>query len=227
MATDRVEASRRGQSPARTTTKHPFISIDHRVVDSPAFAALKPSAQALILFIARQLKKDNNGHLQATFSWCKRYGIGSEHTLRDSIAQLISHGFIYRTRSHGANGAWATYALTWLPITKKDGLFLAGFVPMAYRNWQQPEKKTTPQKVQDGSGRKCSFNPKVPAESAGTHPAKTADYESLLPCIGVKSAHSTHRKSEPAPSHYGDWLAPYISRLTSSGLAHACPVSIQ
>jgi len=227
MATDRAEQSKRGQSATKTATKHPFVSVDHRVIDSPAFADLKPTAQVLILVIARQLKKDNNGHLQATFAWCKRYGIGSEHTLRDSIAQLISHGFIYRTRSHGANGAWATYALTWLPVTKKDGLFLAGFVPMAYRNWLQPEKKTTPQKLQDGSGRKCSFTPQLPAESAGTHPAETADYESLLPCSGVKTAHSKQRKSRSAPDSYGAWLSPYISRLTSRGLAHACPVSIQ
>lgn len=187
MATDRAEASKRGQSSIKTTTKHPFISIDHRVIDSPAFADLKPSAQVLVFIIARQLRKDNNGHLQATHSWCKRYGIGSEHTLRDSIAQLISHGFIYRTRSHGANGAWATYALTWLPITKKDGLFLAGFVPMAYRNWQRPGKKTTPQKVQDATSKKRSFTLQRPAETAGTHPAETADYESLLPCSGVKT----------------------------------------
>lgn len=196
MATDRTESTRRGQSSVtKTTTKHPFISIDHRIIDSPAFADLKPTAQVLILFIARQLKKDNNGFLQATFSWCKRFGIGSEHTLRDSIAQLISHGFIYRTRSHGANGAWATYALTWLPITKKEGLFLAGFVPMAYRNWTPPEKKTSRQKVQAASGRKCSFTPEVPAESAGTLPAKTADYESCCH-VGVKTAHQS-RASRP------------------------------
>ncbi len=227
MATDRVESFKRGQSATKTTTKHPFVAIDHRVIDSPAFAHLKPSAQVLIFIVARQLKRDNNGWLQATHSWCKRYGIGSEHTLRDSIAQLIAHGFIYRTRSHGANGAWATYALTWLPITKKEGLFLAGYVANAWRDWKPTEKKTTPQKVQDGSGIKCSFTPQLPAETAGTHPAKTAEYEYMLPCSGVKAAHSKPRKSKSAPSHYGAWLAPYISRLTSRGLAHACPVSLQ
>jgi len=188
---DRVEATRRGQSPRKLATFHPFVGIEHRVLDSPAFADLKPTAQVLIFIIARQLRKDNNGQLQATFSWCKRYGIGSEHTLKDSIAQLISHGFIYRTKSHGANGVWATYALTWLPITKKDGLFLSGFVPTAYRNWQPAENKSSPQKVQDSTGRKCSFTPEVPAESAGTLPAETADYESLLPCRGVVSALGT------------------------------------
>ena len=233
MATDRTESTRRGQSLAKTTTKHPFISIDHRIVDSLAFANLKPTAQVLILFIARQLKKDNNGHLQATFSWCKRYGIGSEHTLRDSIAQLITHGFLYRTRSHGANGAWATYALTWLPVTKKEGLFMAGLKPFAFRDWIPTEKKSTPQKVQEQSGRKCSFTPEVPAESAGTHPAKTADYESCchVAVNSARSAPSMTAINQPgqqavASSSYGAWIAPYVSRLAERGLAHACPVSI-
>ncbi len=149
MAIDRAEADRRGQQARRVTTRHPYVAIEHRVMDSEAFADLKPTAQVLLFLIARQLRKDNNGHLQATFSWCKKFGIASEHTLKSSIAQLISHGFICRTRSHGTNGTWAKYALTWLSITNKEGLFLAGFAPCAWRTWQPEEKKTTPQKVQE------------------------------------------------------------------------------
>lgn len=171
---------------AKTTTKHPYAAIEHRVIDSLAFAALKPTAQALLILLARQLTKDNNGHLQASFKWCNRYGIGSEHTLRSAIAQLIAHGFIYRARSHGANGAWAKYAVTWLPITKREGLFLGGFVSCAWRAWEPAKKKTSLQKPLEHSSRKCSFTPQHPAESAGTPPAKTADYE-LMPCRDVVS----------------------------------------
>lgn len=181
MATDRTEQSRRGQSAPKTTTRHPYAAIEHRVIDSPAFADLTPTARNLLLLMARQLTKDNNGHLQAAFKWCNRYGIGSEKTLSKAIANLILHGFIYRTRSHGANGAWARYAVTWLPIKKREGLFLDGFRPCAWRDWQPIEKKTTPEKLLDQSGRKCSFKHEIPAESAGLTPVKTADYE-LIPC---------------------------------------------
>ena len=186
MAVDRTEQRRRGQPTAKTTTKHPYAAVEHRVIDSPAFADLKPTAQALLLLVARQLTKDNNGHLQASFKWCKRYGIGSEHTLRTSIADLISHGLLYRTRSHGANGAWAKYAVTWLPIKQRDGLFLASFTSCAWREWELTKKKSSPQKLLDSSGRKCSFTPQHPAETAGTRGAKTADYE-LMPCSAVKT----------------------------------------
>jgi len=159
--------------------KHLYAAIEHRVIDSPAYSALSFSARALLTLLTRQLTKDNNGHLHASFKWCKPYGFGSEHTLRSAIAELIFHGFIYRTRSHGANGAWARYAVTWLPIKKRDSLFLAAFEPCAWRHWNPADKKSSRQKVQDQSGRKCSFNPENPAESAGNPPAKSAGNELL------------------------------------------------
>lgn len=137
---DRAEFIRRGSQPRKTSTKHPYAAVDHRVIDSPAFADLTASAVRVLLLICRQLTKGNNGHLQATFSFMNKHGIGSEHTLHEAIAQLISHGFIYRTRSHGANRACARYAVTWLPITNTCDLFLGGFVPCAWRNWKPPEK---------------------------------------------------------------------------------------
>ncbi|WP_220635010.1 hypothetical protein [Georgfuchsia toluolica] len=125
-------------------------------MDSPAYADLSFSARALLILIVRQSTKDNNGHLQAAFSWCKRYGFGSEHTLRAAIQELISHGFIYRTRSHGVNKVWAKYAVTWLPIKQREGLFLDGFESCAWRHWEPGAEKKAP-------GKKCR---KAPAESA-------------------------------------------------------------
>lgn len=186
MAIDHMEQRHRGQSVTKTNTKHPYAAIEHRVIESPAFAALRPSAVLLLLLMARQLTRDNNGHLHAAFKWCSKFGIGSEHTLQGAIAQLIAHGFIYRTRSHGANRAWARYAVTWLPIKKRDDLFLPGFKPCAWRDWTPSQKKTTPQKVQEQSRKKCSFTPEHPAESAGTRVAESADNE-LMPCSAVKT----------------------------------------
>lgn len=215
-----AELTRRGQVPRKTLTKHPYAAIEHRVIDNPAFAALGPTAPKLLLLMARQLTKDNNGHLQASFKWCKKYGIGSEHTLRKSIAQLIAHGFIYRTRSHGANRAWARYAVTWLPIKRREGLFLDGYLAEAWRHWKPPQQKSTPQKVLEQSGRKCSFAPENPAESAGTLPAESADYE-LMPCRGDVSVPQIEwretgqrRKREPAKA----WIPGYLLQLVENGL---------
>lgn len=178
MGTDQTEALVRGRRIKESRhSKHPFAAIDHRVIDSPAFADLKPAACRLLVLLVRQLNGKNNGHLQATFSWCKERGIGSEHTLQSAIADLIAHGFLYRTRSHGANKAWARYALTWIRVTNTDDLFMDGFVAYAWRDWTPCKKKTTPNKLQEQSCRNCSFTQELPAETAGTTPAKTAEYE--------------------------------------------------
>lgn len=224
MATDRHEAAKRGQQ-RKTATPHPYIAIEHRIFDSPAFVALKPNAKVALFALARQLRKDNNGHLQATASWLKRYGIGSEHTVKDAVAQLIAHGLIYRTRSHGTNGQWATYAVTWLPISKKDGLFLAAFVSNAWRDWQASEKKSTQQKLQATTRNLCSFTPESPAESAGTHPAKTAEYESVLPCSVTETVTTD---SDEQQRGYGSWVSSYLIHLAKYGprFVSACPVTV-
>ncbi len=193
---DRAEGIRRGQPGRKPSTQHPYAATEHRVIDSPAYAALSFSARSLLVLMTRQLSRDNNGHIQASFAYCRQYGFGSEHTLRNALAELIANGFIYRTRSHGANGAWAHYAVTWLPIKQRDGLFLDGFVSCAWRNWQPPQKKTSRQKVPDQSSRKCSFTPELPAESAGSTPAESATYE-LIPCREVTAAMHSATKTSP------------------------------
>ena len=126
-------------------TKHPYAAIEHRVIDSDAYADMTYSARSLLLLIARQLTKDNNGHLQATFSYMRRFGL-SENTISRAIRELISHGMIYRSRSGGYQLGAAQYAVTWLPIRNKEGLFLNGFVPCAWRHWTPTKKNSTPKK---------------------------------------------------------------------------------
>lgn len=223
MGIDQDEAKRR-RAIDRPGTKHPFFALEHRVIDSPAYADLSFSARALLDVIGRQLTRDNNGHLQATFAWCKRYGFGSEHTLREAIAELISHGFIYRTRSHGANGAWARYAVTWLGIRKRDDLFLDGFASFAWRNWKLEDparKKSSRQKVPEHSGRKCSFTPELPAESAGKPTAESAEYEPCCHGSDVKRRSSGHSTTTATTRSLraDDWMPAYLARLAAAGLA--------
>jgi hypothetical protein len=163
------------------STKHPYTAIEHRVIDSAAYADLTFSARSLLVLIARQLSKDNNGWLQATYSYMKRYRFG-ENTLSRAIAELIAHGMIYRTRSGGYQQGAAQYAVTWLSICKmREGLFLQGFKPYAWRDWQPDGKNIPPSKrrlthLQNGEWI-ASATPKKEAVS----PPKSKDIE-LMPC---------------------------------------------
>ena len=222
---DHSQAIKRGQTAQRKVGKHPFVALEHRVIDSEAFADLKHSSIRVLLAISRQLTKDNNGHLQCSFSWCARYGIGSSNTLADSIADLISHGFICRTRSHGANGVWAKYAVTWLSIKKPEGLFLAGFKMFAWRDFVMLDKKSLSQKVRQDYLKNCELSAETVAETARSLISETATYES---CCHGSSANAPHRignrkQNHRTPSYFSPYL---IHRQTTAdrGLlrAHQC-----
>jgi hypothetical protein len=150
-------------------TIHPYTAIEHRVMDSEAFADLTPSAALLLFLIARQLTRDNNGHLQATFSFVSSRGMRSEHTLSRALRELIAHGFIYRTRAGGYQKTAALYAVTWLPITSRTGIYPDGFVKCAWHNWT-PAQAAKPRKARSAQTEK--------SQKAG-HEARLAPHPKL------------------------------------------------
>lgn len=183
MGVDREEALlRHGGKRAfeKNATKHPYAAIHHRVIDSPAYADLTFAARSLLVLFARQLTKDNNGNLIAAKSYLQQFGLGSEHTISRCIHELIAHGLIYRTRMGGYQQGASLYAVTWLPISKQDGLFLAGFKPCAWRDWMVDEKKSPPSKMQSSSCKKGKPTPVAAALLAGSSTVKNADTE-LMP----------------------------------------------
>lgn len=148
MAIDRTEAIRRGQQRKWKQLKlDPYAAIEHRVIDSAAYADLAFSARALLLQFARQLTlPNNNGRLQAAHSHLERYGF-SDNTVTRGVGELIKHGFVFRTRSGGFQRGAAQYAVTWLPLTDDcDDLSCNGFKRFAWRDWTPDQKKTPPQK---------------------------------------------------------------------------------
>ena len=170
-------------SAKKTATKHPYAAIEHRVIDSPAYADLAFSARSLLVIFTRQLTKDNNGHLQAAWSYLRPKGFDSDRTVTKAVMDLIAHGLIYRTRSGGYGKGASQYAVTWLPITNKEGLYLDGFKIAAWRNWSPEENKTPPQKVRSPARKKCELLDAVAAKSADMEPVKSANNE-LMPCTG-------------------------------------------
>lgn len=169
------------QTPKAKYSGHPYAAIEHRVIDSEAFADLKPTSIQVLLIMVRQLTKDNNGHLQATWSYCRQRGVGSENTLRLAIRDLIAHGIVIRTKSRGPNKAWARYGVTWLSIKKSEGLYLDAWQPEAWKFWNPSKKQVV--KFAGLAQQKPSNYPRIPTRIAAKSPLKSDDYE-LVPCIG-------------------------------------------
>jgi hypothetical protein len=180
---DPTQARELGIVKKKPSGVHPYAAIEHRVIDSAAYADLTFAARSVLVLLCRQLTRDNNGHLQASFKWMSRFGIKSENTLSQAIKQLIAHGFIYRTRCGGFHRGPSFYSVTWLTIKKKEGLFLDGFQSCAWRYWE-PEKNIPPRKMHLASCNKCILPTPTDAVSAGVMPPKTADNE-LMPVVPV------------------------------------------
>lgn len=190
---------------SKISTKHPYAAIEHRVIDSPAYADLTSSAKSLLVMVVRQLTKDNNGRLQATYKYMRRFGFSSEHTLSRAIQGLIASGFIYRTRSGGYQQGASQYAVTWLPIKDRTGLFLDGFKSCAWRDWLPSGNKTPPPKMQDTHCKNGMWTPIAPPKSAASRPPKSADNE-LIPCsssflqgVGVEGGAPGSPTAAPMP----------------------------
>jgi len=174
---------------AKNSKRHPYAAIEHRVIDSPAYASLTFSARALLLQIARQLNGTNNGHLQATHSYLNQYGF-SENTITRGIAELIATGILYRSRAGGYQQGPAKYAVTWLPISKiTEGIFLAGFKACAWRDWQPEDKKTPPPNVRTANRKNGEWTSTTPPKFAVEPPPKSEDIE-LVPTMASYLASS-------------------------------------
>lgn len=197
MAQDRAEAFKRGlPSRKAAATKHPYAAIEHRVIDSDAYADLSFSSRSLLTMLARQTTMpNNNGRLQAAHSYLERYGF-SDNTVTRGVAELIEHGFVFRTRSGGFHQGIAQYALTWLPLTeKRDGLSCNGFELFAWRNWSPSKKKTRPPNVRAHSRRNGELTMGIAANLAANPPPKNADIE-LMPVIEALKPVNKNRQSK-------------------------------
>lgn len=166
-----------------TPGQHPYGAIEHRVVDSLAYADLSFSARSLLQLLVRQLTKTNNGTLIAAASYLGPYGF-SDRTITRATKELISHGFVYRTRCGGYQKGASMYAVTWLSITRKEGLFLDGFVICAWRNWKAPEKNIPPANLLASNRKNGGRHKAAEAKSTARKDAKSTDTE-LVPVVGV------------------------------------------
>lgn len=172
---------------AKISTKHPYAAIEWRVIDSPAYADLTFSARALLVQIARQLTKSNNGHLQATFTDMERFGF-SVNTLSRATHELITHGFIYKTKVGGFHQGAAQFAVTWLSVSNTHGIFMQGFKSCAWRDWQ-PEKKSRAPKVRACSLKNGEQTPPTVTKSEAVPPPKS-EHIVFVPIGGDISTHS-------------------------------------
>ena len=98
-----------------------FIALPWSVLDCPAYARLSMHARALLLEVARQFVRDNNGRMLLSRAYMAKRGWKSMDMLNKCKAELLEAGFIFQTvQGHRPNKA-SWYAVTWRVLDKLSG----------------------------------------------------------------------------------------------------------
>ena len=98
-----------------------FAAIPWSVLDCPSFVHLSHPAKSLLLEIARQFVRDNNGKLLCSMSYLRPRGWKSADVVQRAKNELLAAGFIFETcKGHRPNKA-SWYAVTWRSLDKHYG----------------------------------------------------------------------------------------------------------
>lgn len=98
-----------------------FIALPWSVLDCPAYARLSHPARSLLVEVARQFVRDNNGRLLLSRAYMAKRGWKSADTVSKAKRELLTAGFIHETvMGHRPNKA-SWYAVTWRSLDKMPG----------------------------------------------------------------------------------------------------------
>ena len=113
-----------------------FIALPWSVVDCSAYISLSHPAKALLLELARQFVRNNNGRLLLSRNFLVKRGWKSSDTISRAKRELLNAGFIYETvMGHRPNKA-SWFAVTWMALDNLPGYDFGareGFKRSAYR----------------------------------------------------------------------------------------------
>lgn len=98
-----------------------FVALPWSVLDCPAYARLSMHARALLLEVARQFVRDNNGRMLLSRVYMAKRGWKSMDMLNKCKTELVEAGFIFQTvQGHRPNKA-SWFAVTWRALDKLPG----------------------------------------------------------------------------------------------------------
>lgn len=98
-----------------------FVALPWSVLDCPAYARLSHPARALLMEIARQFVRDNNGRLLASKRHLETRGWKSWDVIFRAKRELLQAGFIHETVMGCRPNKASWYAVTWRALDKIPG----------------------------------------------------------------------------------------------------------
>lgn len=179
-----------------------FVALPWSVLDCPAYAALSHPARSLLMEVARQYVRDNNGRLLLSGAYLAERGWRSNDVITRAKKELLEAGFIFETvRGRRPNRA-AWYAVTWQSLDKLPG-YDAGAAELfergAYR--KNPSRKITPLTPSGGE-----LSPSIAPSGGVERVLPTPSHGAIRACFGRFSTpsdgdHLETPSTEARPSH--------------------------
>ena len=159
-----------------------FIALPWSVLDCPAYNRLSMHARALLLEVARQFVRDNNGRLLLSRAHMQTRGWKSADMLSKAKRELLEAGFIYETVKGQRPNKASWYAVTWRMLDRHPGYDMGaveGFVRGAYRH--ASASKNTTLSPPHGTGRPSIVPPHGTGEppSVPPHGPMRASFDAL------------------------------------------------
>lgn len=194
-----------------------FVALPWSVLDSNAYQGLSHPAKALLLEVARQYVRDNNGALFAGMAYLRPRGWTSADVVTRAKRELIDAGLLFETvKGHRPNKA-SWYALTWFALDRHDG-----FDPGAASAFERGAYRKNDPLIPSHGTSKATIAPPRGIEKASPIPGDGAIRavfgRSPIPGDGNHlDKPSAAPKSERLPNGYGAWLAPFAARLAALG----------
>ena len=168
-----------------------FVALPWSVLDCAAYASLSHPAKALLMEIARQFVRDNNGRLLASSAHLAKRGWNSTDVITRAKRELLAAGFIHETvMGHRPNKA-SWYAVTWRALDKLPN-YDAGTAETFKRGAYQ---QSMPLK-------NASLTPSPGVETVRITPSRGVE---RMPPTPSRGAISPTFGTSPTPSH-GDHL---------------------
>jgi hypothetical protein len=130
-----------------------FVALPWSVLDCPAYGELSHPARSLLMELARQYVRDNNGRLLTSMKHLRKRGWKSADVISRAKQELIACKLIHETvKGHRPNRA-SWYALTWFALDVHrdfDPGAAETFERGAYKRWAPKDKGLKPLRGIDG-----------------------------------------------------------------------------
>lgn len=168
-----------------------YCALPWCVIDSHAYQSLSYPAAALLIEVARQYVRNNNGRMLLSMRYLTTRGWHSKDVIERARRELLDAKLIYQTvQGHRPNKA-SWYALTWYTLDKLPG-YDAGAVEGFRRGMYASFQPSTPAPTREALFEKWRGHGKTAAPKITMlSPANGVERAAITPAGGVESLSTT------------------------------------